>query len=190
MTELYVPLSFEKKLLRYQTPSFSLTIDTIFCHIVPLTPGGHDKRCPLIFLGYPMIQFHEPKKKGMVYHSYPMILPFLISLFCSMMIPYSEVFITWFHGKILRFYDKSQLFHVQLEKKTLFHFSMDFSPLFLWCLGWSSPTQKTMAWKRACQPRGRPRGKRGRSALANGVFRGGHPKGDNTLNHSYIYIML
>ena len=130
------------------------------------------------------------KKKGMVYHSYPMILPFLISLSCSKMIPYSEVFITWFHGKILRFYGKIPTFPCSTGKKNTFPFFHRFFPLFLWCLGWSSPTQKTMAWKRACQPRGRPRGKRGRSALANGVFRGGHPKGDNTLNHSYIYIML
>lgn len=189
MTELYVPLSFEKRLLRYQTPSFSLTIDTIFCHIVPLTPGGHDKRCPL-FLGVSDDPIPWTKKKGMVYHSYPMILPFLISLSCSKMIPYSEVFITWFHGKIIRFYGKIPTFPCSTGKKNTFPFFHRFFPLFLWCLGWSSPTQKTMAWKRACQPRGRPRGKRGRSALANGVFRGGHPKGDNTLNHSYIYIML
>ena len=141
MTELYVPLSFEKRLLRYQTPSFSLTIDTIFCHIVPLTPGGHDKRCPLFF-GVSDDPIPWTKKKGMVYHSYPMILPFLISLSCSKMIPYSEVFITWFHGKILRFYGKIPTFPCSTGKKTRFHFSIDFSHFFFVMFGMIFPNSE------------------------------------------------
>lgn len=143
MTELYVPLSFEKRLLRYQTPSFSLTIDTIFCHIVPLTPGGHDKRCPL-FLGYPMIQFHEPKKREW----FTIVIPWFFHSWSHYLVPkWSHILKCLSHDsmvKLLDFMEKSQLFHVQLEKKTRFHFSIDFSHFF--CDVWDDLPQLRRRW--------------------------------------------
>ena len=141
MTELYVPLSFEKKLLRYQTPSFSLTIDTIFCHIVPLTPGGHDKRCPLIFLGYPMIQFHEPKKREW----FTIVIPWFFHSWSHYFVPWwSHILKCLSHDSMVKFLDSmtNPNFSMFNWKKNTFPFFHGFFTTFFVMFGMIFPNSE------------------------------------------------
>jgi hypothetical protein len=96
------------------------------------------------FWGYPMIQFHEPKKREW----FTIVIPWFFHSWSHYLVPkWSHILKCLSHDsmvKLLDFMEKSQLFHVQLEKKTRFHFSIDFSHFF--CDVWDDLPQLRRRW--------------------------------------------